>query len=64
MDGRKQVLEEIKKLGGKLLADAAVRDEEKIHIKEEMEILQDRWMKLHEKIHDNNKWYVTQNLAI
>ena len=62
VDGRKQVLEEIEKLGGKLLADAAVRNEEKIHIQEEMEILQDRWTKLHVKIHDNNKWYGTQNM--
>ena len=56
VEGRKPVFEEIEKLGGKLLADAAVRDEEKIHIQEEMEILSERWTKLHVNIHDNNKW--------
>ena len=54
--GRKPVLEEIEKLVAKLLADTSIRDEEKVHIQEEMEILQERWKKLHVKIHDNNKW--------
>ena len=58
VEGRKPVLEELQKLGAKLSDNAAVRDEEKIHIREEMEILQERWNKLHVKIHDNNKWYV------
>ena len=56
MEGRKPVFEEIEKLGPKLLADTAIRDEEKIHIQEESEILLERWKKLHVKIHDNNKW--------
>ena len=56
IEGRKPVFEEIKKLGAKLLLDTAVRDEEKDHIQEEMEILEDRWKKLHEKIHASNKW--------
>lgn len=56
MKGRKPVLAEIEKLGAKLLADTTIRDEEKVHIKEEMEILQERWKKLHVEIHDNNKW--------
>lgn len=56
VEGRKPVLEEIEKLGVKLLADSSIRDEEKVHIQEEMEILQERWKKLHVKIHDNNKW--------
>ncbi|XP_028414134.1 dystrophin-like isoform X2 [Dendronephthya gigantea] len=56
IEGRKPVVEEIEKLGRKLLSDSAVRDEEKVHIKEELEILQDRWKKLHLKIQDNNKW--------
>ena len=53
---RKPVLEEIEKLSERLQAEPTVRDEEKTHIKEEMEILQERWQKLHMKIHDNTKW--------
>lgn len=57
IQGRKPVLEEIVKLGEQLLSNTVVRDEEKVHIAEEMEIFEDRWSKLNVKIHENNKWY-------
>lgn len=56
MEGRKPVLEELEKLQGKLRSDAAIRDEEKLRIQEEMDILQVRWKRLFAKIHDNSKW--------
>ena len=56
VEGRKPVIEEIERLGKKLLDDSTVREEEKTHIKEEMEILLERWKKLHVTIHDNTKW--------
>ncbi|XP_046848609.1 utrophin-like isoform X4 [Xenia sp. Carnegie-2017] len=56
IQGRKPVLEEIVKLGEQLLSNTVVRDEEKVHIAEEMEIFEDRWSKLNVKIHENNKW--------
>lgn len=56
VEGRKPVLEELEKLQGKLRSDAAIRDEEKLRIQEEMDILQVRWKRLFAKIHDNSKW--------